>query len=121
MKLPAAPDTWLVALENDSIRVTVDTTGWQAAGPRTTRWIGINDVSTPSKRASVSPFFRFETRQELDCSRRLARGLDIRTPDSIGALFVSPVQDSSWQPFVSARLSTFILQAVCDRLATVRP
>ena len=121
MTLPAAPDTWLVALENDSIRVTVDTTGWQATAARTTHWIGINDISTPSKRQSVSPSFRFETRQELDCSRRVARGLNMRTPDSTGALFISPVRDSSWQPFVTARLPALILKAVCDRLATVRP
>ena len=121
MILPAPTATWLVALVNDSMRVTVDTTGWKATAPRTARWISVSDVSTAAKRQSGSPFDRFETRQELSCAQRLARGLDIRTPDSSGAVFISPVRDSSWQPFATGRLGAPILQAVCARLATIRP
>ena len=117
---PPSSTGWVVAEENDTLRVSVDTTGWDRGSPRAVLWIAINDVSTPERRTSSSPFFRFETRQEVDCASGRARGFDIRTPDSTGTLAVHPVRDSTWRPFATARLPAAVLLAVCTKLAELR-
>jgi hypothetical protein len=115
--LPLPAERWVVAAENDSLRISIDTTGWSPTQPRAVLWIALNNVSTTELRQSNSPFHRFETRQELDCGDRRARGLDIRVPDSTGQWRTYPVADSSWQPFATARLDQSILAPVCVKLA----
>ena len=124
-QIPAAADPsatgWLVAAENDSMRVSVDTAGWRANDRRHVVWIGIDDISTPENRRSQSPFLRFETQQQIDCQDGRARGLNIRTPDSTGALGIHPVPDSAWAPFAEARMPGSILIAVCSKMLEVFP
>ena len=45
-----------------------------------------------------------------------ARGFDVRTPDSTGATFVTPVRDTIWQPFADHGIGEDLLEAVCASL-----
>ena len=114
----AAPNRngWLTVAENDSMRISVDTTGAVSEAAERVVWIAINDISTPEKRSPTSPFLRFETQQEVNCVTHRARGLNSRIPDSSGVWRIYPVSDSSWQSFDNARLPGSILHAVCSRL-----
>ena len=116
-RLPSPAEQWVVADENDSLRVSVDTAGWTRDLSQSVLWIAITDISTPEARASDSPFLRFETRQEIDCRNERARGLDMRVPDSTGAWIIHPVGDSAWRPFATAGLDKSILVPVCAKLS----
>ena len=119
---PAAPSSegWVIAEENDSFRISVDTSGWRPSASRPTLWIAINSVRTEDERRSSSPFLRFEMRQQLDCQRRLARPFDIRTPDSLGTLGIHPVSDTTWRPFEQSPELSPVLSPVCEKLMEMR-
>ena len=116
-RVASPADQWVLAAENDSLRISIDTVGWEPDRPHDVLWIAIADVSTPEKRRSASPFLRIETRQELDCRNQRARSLDIRTPDSSGTWSIHPTPDSAWCPFATAGLDRSSLVPVCARLA----
>ena len=108
---------WVVVNEDNTRRISVDTTGVKLGQTPLLLWIAITDVRTTEKRASTSPFLRYETRQEVDCDKRVARGLDIRSPDSTGHFYVTPVRGTSWIPFANAKLGEPVLAGVCRKLA----
>jgi hypothetical protein len=116
---PASPG-WVLVEEGDAVRISVDTSGMKPDQSPQDMWIALNDVSTAEKRASTSPALRFETRQEVDCDKKLARGLDIRNQDSTGHFYVTPVRRSSLLPFSAAKLGAATLTAVCRKLAELR-
>lgn len=107
---------WVVASATDTFRVSIDTAGLAAQEDAPILWVAVTDVSTPERRASTSPFLRFETRQQIDCAGHRARGLDARIPDSMGVLRIHPVGDSTWRDFDSAGLPSPVLRAACDKL-----
>ena len=116
-RLPSPAEQWVVADENDSLRVSIDTAGWIPDQSQAVLWIAVTDISSAEAKASDSPFLRFETRQEVDCRNERARGLDVRVPDSSGTWIIHPVGDSAWRPFATAGLDTSILAPVCAKLS----
>jgi hypothetical protein len=101
------------------MRVAIDTGTIRRDGGLTTIWIALTDVRNERAHAAAAPFLRFETRQQLDCAGQRARSFDIRTPDSTGVTFVSPVRDSSWKAFTSHAMGPEVLASVCRVLQTV--
>jgi hypothetical protein len=109
---------WATIGEDDSLRTSIDTTQLVTLGGVTRLWIAVKDITTSAKRESESPFLRFETRQEVECAQGRARGLAMRTPDSAGTFFESPVKDSSWKAFAEHALGPSVMTSVCGYLRT---
>ena len=112
---------WATLAANDSLRTSIDTTRIFSRGQTVRVWIAVKDVTTASKRASESPFLRFETLQEIECAAKRAHGVSIRTPDAAGSFFESPVNDSSWKVFADHGLGPAVVGSVCKYLATSSP
>jgi hypothetical protein len=107
---------WVVVEEGRTVRISVDTSGLKLNPGPQAMWIALDESNTRGMRSPASPSSRYETRQEIDCDKKVARGLDIRTPDSTGHLYVMPVRRSSFMPFANAKLGAATLGAVCRKL-----
>ena len=108
---------WVVAEENDSLRIAIDTSRIVHADSTVTLWIAVSTVRGPDRHESSSAFKRFEFQDELMCAAGIARGLNRRTPDSAGRFFNTPVRDSSWTCFECAGVLQPILVSACGALA----
>jgi hypothetical protein len=111
---------WVTLDENDSIRASMDTAGLTQRGNSIQVWLAVTDISIPERRASSSPFWRFETLQAVNCVGGQARGILIRTPDSLGKPYNSPVNDTRWKDFADHGLPAGMLDRVCARLRGAR-
>ena len=111
---PAAQDSprWVAVSANDSVRILLDTGSVSRSGPLQRFWLGIIDVRGERVRAVAAPFLRFESSEEVDCGRGMARNLDMRVPDSAAVLHVLPA-DSTWKTFRQHALGPGILGPVC--------
>jgi hypothetical protein len=110
---------WATVAANDSLRTSVDTTRITSQGDTTRVWIAVKDITTPANRAVESPFLRFETLQEIECAKGRAHGIAIRTPDSAGVFFESPINDARWKTFGEHGLGPSVLTSVCKYLGTM--
>jgi len=101
---------WIVLQANDSLRWEIDTSGLAWHAGRATLWIGVVSVSDEREAKIAPPFQRFETRQDVNCMMRIARGLQVRTPDTNGSLYISPVRDTSWFLFQDHPLGGVLME-----------
>lgn len=101
---------WTEVVRNDTLSWYLDSATLVYVGRGTRVWIA---VVAPESDSVPSYLSRFETRQELDCERQVARGLDVRTPDPTGKTFVTAVRDSTWVAFATHSLPADVLHPVC--------
>jgi len=111
------PAGWTVLRADDSLRVELDTTGLAWRSGRATLWIAFTDVRGEREGKVAAPFLRFETRQDVNCIMRIARGLQVRTPDSTGTVNVHPIRDTSWVLFRDHSLGEQLLNDLCRSMS----
>jgi hypothetical protein len=104
---------WVVLQASDTLRWELDTASIAWTSGRAALWIAIVSVGAAGDTVLAAPFNRFETQQDVNCPARLARGLQVRTPDTNGSLFISPVRDTSWFMFQAHPLGNQVLTEVC--------
>jgi hypothetical protein len=105
---------WIILRADDTLRVELDTNALTWNAGRASLWIGFADVKGEIAKSAEPPFLRFETYQDINCMMQIARGLRVRTPDTDGRLFISPVRDTSWFLFREHPLGAPLLLDICD-------
>ena len=108
--------SWIAIERSDTLQWFLDSATVLRSPGRIYAWVAAVELDSTEAVPMNDPYHRFETWQELDCRDQLARGLDIRTPDSSGRTYVTPVRDSSWKEFAEHSLPVTVLSAVCTRL-----
>ncbi len=113
---PPEAGSWIAIERSDSLHWFFDSATVLRSPGRIYAWFAVLGVDSSGATMMNDPFQRFETWQELDCGGQLARGLGIRTPDSTGRVFVTPVRDSAWKEFKGYIIPMPALTAVCTYL-----